>query len=127
MRYALLVLLMFPLSLNAATASYSFHYDYTGLPACTVSLTTNCLNGFILYDITGTRRVAATIPNPGSPSGSMTITGSYTETATGRHTVVVTAVWVLTGGGTLESADSNSATFQVAPPSPTALTVTALP
>ena len=52
--------------LRAVQIDFPWDYDYSVDPACTATLTTDCVEGFELSDSGG---VLQTIPNPASPSG----------------------------------------------------------
>lgn len=51
---------------RAVQIDFTWDYDYSVDPACTATLTTDCVEGFELSDSSG---VLATIPNPTDPTG----------------------------------------------------------
>ena len=51
---------------NAVQIDFTWDYDYAVDPACTATLTTDCVDGFELSDSSG---ALATIPNPASATG----------------------------------------------------------
>ena len=51
---------------RAVELDFTWDYDYSVDPACTVALTTDCVEGFELSDSGG---VLAAIPNPTDPTG----------------------------------------------------------
>ena len=122
-----LLITIFSLALTAQAADITFAWDYNyAIPACSATVTADCISGFRLYDTTVTPRVLlATVPNPANASGAMTgiehtVTG-YNHL--GNSTAVATATFIDRSGGTGESGDSNVATFQVKPGAPSALMV----
>ncbi|KKN20430.1 hypothetical protein LCGC14_0935670 [marine sediment metagenome] len=51
---------------GAVQIDFTWDYDYAVDPACTATLTTDCVEGFELSASSG---VLATIPNPSNPTG----------------------------------------------------------
>ena len=54
---------------RAVQIDFAWDYDYAVDPACTATLTTDCVEGFELSDASG---VVAVIPNPTNPTGFVT-------------------------------------------------------
>ena len=120
-----------PSQLFATTVSGALSYTYSATsqvdannnwPACTATITTECVTGFNVYDTTGSTPVLlGKVPNSQTPSGAQTMTFTFTATglAYGTNTAVETTAYIGSGGTSAESADSAPATFTVpAPGSP---------
>jgi len=80
---------------------------------CSISVTTNCLNGYNLYDTTTSRTIlnSSIIPIPNGATSSTVISytlGTYTTLLS--RTIVATVVFMDTNGNPGESGDSNTAT-----------------
>jgi hypothetical protein len=107
-----------------STVNLSWSYDYTGVPVCSTTVTTNCLDHFEMQDAsTGTPVLIAVVQNPASPAGKVAgITGIFQTSSLGQRTFAVTAVG-RDNTGTLVSSDWTKceATFQVPPSAPSGL------
>src|SRR5579875_2971647 len=127
--------------LMAATVSGTLQYTYASgpqpdsnnnWPACSTSITTECVTGFKVYDITNSSSplVIGSLLNANNPTGTQTLSFQFTVNnyAYGQHTLVATTVAVNATGGAIESAYSAAtiATYAApsAPGAPAALTVT---
>jgi hypothetical protein len=126
-------------ALYATTLNITLTYTYSSTtsidsgnnyPACAGSVMVNCITGFNIYDTTNSSPVLlGKVPNPSSPSG--TVSASTTLTLTnptpGTHTAVARTAYVGSGGTAAESVDSAPATFQIqatAPGAPASLSIT---
>lgn len=125
-------------SLFATTLTVSLGYTYSSsgqvdssndYPACSATVTTNCVTGFNVYDTTGSTPVLiGKIPNASTPTGSQTVIGTFTlsNPTYGSHTAVATTAYIGPSGTAAESADSAPATFTInpgAPNAPAAITI----
>jgi hypothetical protein len=130
-RLLLLVASVFTVSVVAAAQAptqlaVSLQFIYGSWPVCTATVTTNCIAGFNIYDTTTTKTLIGTLPNPASPSGTVTVIGNLTfpsVPALGSHIAVASTAYVDSLGNKGESAASAPAPFQVQPPAPTSLSV----
>lgn len=73
MRFFVGLLLLFSLGAwtcgaFAATATGSFSYDLTTDVPCSAAVTTNCIDHFEIWDVTGTANKLATVPMPNPPA-----------------------------------------------------------
>ncbi len=103
-----------------STVNLTWSYDYTGVPVCSATVTTNCMDHFEMHDATsGAPVLIAAVQNPLNASGKVTaITGTFQTSNLGQRTFAVTAVG-RDNTGNLVSSDWTKCqgTFQV-PPSP---------
>lgn len=79
----------------AAEISVSFNYNFTGATACSVTVTTNCIEKFEAGILTGAVfNTQASIPLPANPVGQVNgISGSFTyQAAFGTQTIAAVAV-----------------------------------
>lgn len=103
-----------------STVTLSWSYDYTGVPLCSATVTTNCMDHFEMQDASGGSPVLiAAVQNPANATGKVpAITGTFQTSTLGQRTFAVTAVG-RDNTGNLVSSDWTKCqgTFQV-PPSP---------
>ena len=87
---------------QAVQIDFLWDYDYSVDPACTVTLTSNCVEGFELSDANG---VLQTIPNPANPTGF--VSGISTTVVKGppygNQTFSLVAVGLDSSGAVVES------------------------
>jgi len=119
-------------NIYASTLTISLTYTYSttstidsnnDYPACTSTITTNCVTGFNVYDTTGSTPVLLVkLPNASPASGTVTVIGSATlnSPTPGTHTAVATTAYIGDNGTAAESAYSASTTFIIAAPAPAA-------
>lgn len=119
-------------SLFATTVNVSLSYTYSATaavdssndyPACTATVTTNCVTGFNIYDTTGSTPVLiGKISNAATPSGLQTVTQTFTlsNPTYGTHTAVATTAYIGPSGTAAESADSAPQSFTINPAAPNA-------
>ena len=94
-------------------------------------MTTGCVTGFNIYDVTsGNTVLLGTVPNGSNPSGQQIVTSILTldNPTIGTHTIYARAAYVGSNGVHAESTNSPTATFTVnaaAPNAPLAVTVKA--
>jgi len=126
-------------ALYATTLDVTMTYTYSSTtsidsgnnyPACTGSVTVNCVTGFNIYDTTkSTPVLLGKVPNPSPASGTTSASATLTLTnpTPGSHTAVARTAYIGGGGTAAESVDSAPATFQIqaiAPVAPASLTIT---
>ena len=107
-----------------STVNLSWNYDYTGIPVCSATVTTNCMDHFEMQDATGGKPVLiAAVHNPANAAGKVTsITGTFQTSNLGQRTFAVTAVG-RDNTGNLVSSDWTKCqgNFQVPPSAPSSL------
>ena len=87
------------------TISVTFDYDFRLTPACTAHVTSNCVQQFVVYDISGgaskaKRHKLFTVPLPPNPVGmvhSIPGTSPHIDFESGKHLLGVTALEPGTG------------------------------
>ena len=56
---------------NAATANGSFNFDFNSDPACSATLTANCVDHFEVWDVTASPRKLASVAAPTAPAAAV--------------------------------------------------------
>lgn len=112
------------LASTSLTVTASYTYSATGsldttqtppaFPACSSTVTANCITGFNIYDVTSTKTLIGTIPNAASPSGKQTVSDTFIKTyAPGTYQIDATCAYKDANGNAAEGPASASVPFTV--------------
>jgi hypothetical protein len=107
----------------AATANGSFNFDFNSDPACTSTVTTDCIDHFEIWDVTGTpKKISPSpIPVPSPATSPVTFSFKVGPPYGGRKW---SAVAVAKDGTTSDmTAPQSQATVQVRPGAPASFVI----
>lgn len=123
---------------TSLTVNATYVYSATGaldttqtppaFPACSSTVTTNCITGFNVYDVTSTKTLIGTIPNSTTPTGKQNVSDTFVKTYTpGNYSIDATCAYKDANGNAAEGPASSPVPFTVnaaAVPGSPSITVT---